>query len=472
MTAVLPLRFRRLSGGDLTFAHEAGGYFLANDQFLERLTSSQLSSRDEEYLDQRGMVLREEGDLSEIGFLHQLAQRSARPAPLSYVLLVPTLRCDLACTYCQVSRAAKQADGFDWSPDTLASVLNFLDEHGGEEIQIEFQGGEPTLRLDLIEAVIDFCRNRFRNSKFVLCTNLSELSEPLRQIISQNDVHISTSLDGSIDLHQKLRTKDVERTNRFLSNLEAAMELASGRIAALPTLDPRDLPAAEALLDIYDRFDMRSIYLRPIVYQGFARKQHPQSRSFDAAWRHFYEAVVAEMIRRNADGPEHYFEEYYLTLAMRRLLQPGYDGHIDLRSPNWLGYDHLVIDFDGQIYPTDEARMLARTGQIDLSIGSVKSGIDNDKRHELQGRAFNALDPWCSQCVYQAACGSDPIDDLARMGRADVPRPQTAFCQRHMHIFDFAIELLSTSDEDVQRSIALWLGLPGPVQLVERYDCA
>jgi len=468
MSQVLPLRFRRLTGGELVFAHEAGGYFVSDDPFLDRLTSDALSEADVRTLDRKGLILHGEGDLAETGFLQQLARRTPRPQALNYVLLVPTLRCDLACSYCQVSRAAKQAKGFDWSPEMLANTLAFLDRHGGDKIQIEFQGGEPTLRLDLVQAVIEFCRMRFVKPKFVLCTNLSELSDPLRELIGAPDVHVSTSLDGSVDLHQKRRTRTSETTDQFLSNLETAIALAPGRVAALPTLDPRDLPDPGVLLDTYDRFGMRSIYLRPIVYQGFARKQHPQSRAMDAEWWAFYEAVIADMIRRNADAPVQYFEEYYLTLAMRRLLQPGLDAHIDLRSPNWLGFDHLVVDYDGQLYPTDEARMLARTGQIDLSIGSVGRGIDTAKRHELQGRAFNALDPWCSQCVYQAACGSDPIDDLARMGRADVPRPLTAFCQRHLHIFDLAMELLLSPDETVQRSVALWLGLPGPVQLVDR----
>lgn len=467
----LPMRFRRLGEDQLLFAHEAGGHFLAGDAFLGRLATGALLPEDAEFLRARGFLLEPDG-LAETAFLHKLAARLAPPSKLNYVLLVPTLRCDLSCSYCQVSRAAETARGFDWTDETLAQTLGFLDREGGDTIQVEFQGGEPTLRLDLVKAVTDFCRKRFRQARFVLCTNLSRLDAPLRELISASDVFVSTSLDGPERLHQSQRTGTEVRTDRFLTNLRDAAEIAPGRVAALPTLDPACLPSPAELLDSFDRFGMRSIYLRQVVFQGFARKRHPQSRRQGSDWSLFYEAVVGEMIRRNSAGAQPAYDEYYLVLAMKRLLRAGRDTHIDLRSPNWLGHDHLVIDYDGTLYPTDEARMMARTGQIDLSLGTVGAGIDEDRRREMQGRAFNALDPWCSQCVYQTACGSDPVDDIARAGRADLPKPETAFCQRHLQVFDLAAELLASADPAIQTSIAHWLGLPGRVKLIDAHDCA
>ncbi|MBL4878287.1 MAG: hypothetical protein JKY78_05280, partial [Hyphomonas sp.] len=154
---------------------------------------------------------------------------------------------------------------------------------------------------------------------------------------------------------------------------------------------------------------------------------------------------------------------------LKRLLRPGENSHADLRSPNWLAYDHQVIDFDGQIYPTDEARMLARSRLIDLSVGDVKAGIDEERRLTLQGNAFNTFDPWCSRCPYQAACGVDPIDDLARHGFTGPPKPSTSFCQRHLHLFDLAMKLMHSPDVAVQDSIAKWLHLPASIELGRRF---
>lgn len=468
MTQTPPLRFRRLGPDTLLFGSEAGHSFLGDNQFLARFASGGLTDADSIFLADQGLLF-DEGSLGETAYLYSLAQRFRRPQPLAYVLLVPTLRCDLACTYCQVSRVSEGASGFDWTPETLDSVLRLLDSASGEDIQIEFQGGEPTLRLDLVSAVIAFCRSRFARPRFVICTNLSRVSDELLVLTRSPDVYISTSFDGTLLLHQKRRTKTTGATQAFLDNLKTVQAEAPGRVDALPTLDPSDLPEPDELLDGFSDLGMRSIYLRPIVFHGFARKHHHMSASYDPRWKRFHEAVIRRMIARNAHGGEQaFYEDYSMSLAMKRLLRPGEDGHVDLRSPQWLGYDHLVIDFDGKLYPTDEARMLARSRIADLSIGRVAEGINTETRRQMQAGAINALDPWCSECPYQAACGADPIDAVARLGRIDAPTPHGFFCQKQTHIFDLAVELLASDDPVVQKSVAAWLKLPAPVALMSR----
>lgn len=465
MTTVLPLRFRRISETGLIFADESGQFFRANQAFLDRFDNNAPSETDLAFLRQMAMSYEHTDNLNETAFLHRLAGRLAEPSALSYVILVPTLRCNLSCSYCQVSRAAMHAKGYDWSDETLEAVLSYLGTVAGPNLQVEFQGGEPTLRPDLLLKVMSFCREKFDKPRFIVCTNLSVLNPDILDLISHDDVHVSTSLDGPRTIHQAQRTENLKQTDTFFSHFERVQELIGSRLSALPTLNTANLPEPSAFLDAFAAYDMRNIYLRPVVYHGFARKKHPQSRHYHRKWEAFYEACIQEMIKRNAEQSSDVFQEFYLTLALKRLLRPGEDNHIDLRSPNWLGFDHQLIDYDGKIYPSDEARMLARTGQVDLSMGSVKSGVNHNQRINLQGSAFNALDPWCEQCVYQAACGSDPIDDLARHGRADVPKPLSAYCQKHLHIFDFAMSLIYSEDPKIQKSLALWLDLPASTPL-------
>src|SRR3546814_14368962 len=65
----------------------------------------------------------------------------------------------------------------DWSSDVCSSDL--------------FQGGEPTLRLDLIAAVIERC-TRFAERQFVVCTNLQSLSDAHLALFDRDDVYIPT----------------------------------------------------------------------------------------------------------------------------------------------------------------------------------------------------------------------------------------------------------------------------------------
>ena len=209
----------------------------------------------------------------------------------------------------------------------------------------------------------------------------------------------------------------------------------------------------------YPRVGFESIYLRPINSQGFARKRHPSSRDEHTLWWAWYDSFIEELIVRNFADRSRVLEESYLSLCLRRIFRPGLDRHVDLRNPNPMGVDYLVVDHDGRIFPTDEARMLTRSGVVDLAIGDLEHGYDSEKRRMLDGHSTSHGDPVCDVCPYQPWCGRDIVDDLARYGRIDVPRNETFFCERHTHMFDLAIDLIYSDRVDVQYSLARWLGL-------------
>ncbi|HTM77706.1 MAG TPA: radical SAM protein, partial [Devosia sp.] len=177
MTAVWPLRFRDTTGGIL-FTAEAGGWFVADPPFLERYATDRLTEVDLTFLKRKGFAFEREGDLAHSSYLRRWAGRHAsRSNSIGYVILVPTLRCNLSCGYCQVSRAAENARGYDWNEETLAHVLAFLDGLTTDSPKIEFQGGEPLLRIDLLERVRTFCRQRFAKPSFVVCTNMQAMTD-------------------------------------------------------------------------------------------------------------------------------------------------------------------------------------------------------------------------------------------------------------------------------------------------------
>lgn len=456
---VWPLRFRDLSDGRLFFADDAGGFFTSDDAFLERYARSALSGADRAFLLRGGHAYESEGDLTHTAFAWRWTARQAVKERMSYVILVPTLRCNLACTYCQVSRASETARGYDWTRDTLEHVLRFLSALDTDVIKIEFQGGEPLLRLDLLESVRRFCRNHFAKSSFVVCTNLQRLSPTELAFLDGEDTFISTSLDGRVADHDRQRTQDRALADAFFANLAAAVRrFGPKRVSALPTIDLDDPPDLDALVDTYESFGLTSIYLRPVNYQGFARRRPPRPDDLDR-WNGLYGDFVERLISRNFRTGR-VMEEFYLSHCLRRILAAGHDGHVDLRNPSLPAADYIVVDFDGRLYPSDEARMLARIGHIDLSVGSVRDGIEPDKVRALIPASLNNFDPDCIHCPYQPYCGSDPVDDVSRYGRADLPRAGTWFCGRQLYVFDRAVSLIYSRAEQELFSLRHWLGVP------------
>lgn len=455
----LPLRVRPLDDGVL-FVGDTGRFFSADEAFLDRIIEERPHRSDLDFLERERHLVEPEG-LGWISHAYDLAQRWARPGAPDYLILVPTLRCNLSCSYCQVSRASINSSGHDWTPETLAKVLDIIDQLDTQTIKIEFQGGEPLLRPDLIAAVIDRCE-RFAERSFVICTNLSAIPDAARAIIDRNDVWISTSIDGDWTTHQRNRTGQADETTAFARNLEAVIaQYGAGKLSALPTIDPTSPPDIDALIDAYASNGLNSIFLRPVSFHGFARKRHAASREQSDLWTAYHRAFVRRLIERNWLNRDRVLDETYLTLVLRRIFQPGLDGHVDLRNPNMMGMDYLVIDHDGCFYPTDEARMLTRSGVIDLSIGNVHDGIDQVRRDTLNAHATNQYDPDCQRCTYQPYCGRDVIDDLARYGTIDIPRRETAFCRKHLDLFDLAFSLIYSEDPATQYSVRRWLGVEG-----------
>lgn len=455
---VWPLRFLEDEAGGILFTDDAGGFFRADEDFLERYATRQLSSSDRSFLKRNGQGFEVEGDPDFLGFAFRWSQRQFVPDGLDYLILVPTLRCNLACSYCQVSRAAENASGFDWTEDAVAAVLAFLDGLATTRIKIEFQGGEPLLRLDLLARVRDFARQRFAQAEFVVCTNLQDVSQQAWDFLSAPDTHISTSLDGDLDVHQRQRTISAEKTYEFTQNLGRALTLSGmGKVSALPTIDSANPPSPEALIDAFAKYGFRSIYLRPVNYQGFARKRF--GRGDDDDWNAYYGRFIDALVAYNQTAHDP-LEEFYFTHCLRRVLRAGHHGHVDLRNPNVLGADYLVVDYDGTLYPTDEARMVTRMRQVDLSIGTIFAGLNSEKLAALNVHAANNLHEDCIHCAFQPFCGVDLIDDISRYGRVDLPKHETSFCRRHMGVFRKVFQLLYSTDPAVQHSLALWLGVP------------
>jgi His-Xaa-Ser system radical SAM maturase HxsB len=457
----LPLRARAFRDDGAICVSDGGRFFAASDGFIERLAEDHLTGEDWEFLIREGHAVEEGDSLGAAAHAFAVSERLTRAGPLDYLILVPTLRCNLSCSYCQVSRVGEGQPGFDWSEATLTAVLRRLDSLPGHRIKVEFQGGEPTLRPDLIRAVIGRCE-RFGERQFVICTNLHEMGPDLLELFDRPDLFISTSLDGDPGTHGRNRTGGEAPTSRFLANLDFLLaRYGPGKVSALPTIDPASPPEIDTLIDSYAERGLNSIFLRPINFQGFARKRHAGSRELAAGWRDYHERFIRRLIQRNWQDRSRFLEESYFSICLRRVFQPGRDRHVDLRNPNPMGVDYIVVDHDGTVYPTDEARMLSRSGVIDLSIGDIETGWESEQRELMNRHATNQFDPACRRCAYQPYCGRDLVDDIARYGRIDLPRHETEFCRRHLHMFDLVFRLVYEEDPAVRYSLSRWLRLPG-----------
>ncbi|MGL5012443.1 MAG: radical SAM protein, partial [Paracoccaceae bacterium] len=119
-----------------------------------------------------------------------------------------TQRCNLTCGFCHSSAVSVAAKGMDATPETLTTVARFIALSPGRSKTIAFQGGEPSLCLDLI-ALFQAALTEFMppgtEVSYGMTTNGTLLSEAVLDRLDAMGVKLSLSVDGPAPLH------DVER---------------------------------------------------------------------------------------------------------------------------------------------------------------------------------------------------------------------------------------------------------------------
>ena len=90
-------------------------------------------------------------------------------------------------------------------------------------------------------------------------------------------------------------------------------------------------------------------YLRPVNFQGFARKNFPESLSQVESWNRVYQKALDKIFNDNYISGNH-LTEYSFEVTIKRIFNSNFTNHVDLRSPNFGMKDYAVIDHEGSFF--------------------------------------------------------------------------------------------------------------------------
>lgn len=379
-------------------------------------------------------------------------------------IFVVTLRCDHSCHYCQVSRANADAVGFDLREEDARAAVDRVFESPSPSLTIEFQGGEPSIRFDLVRKIVAWAEaaneTASRDLRFSMVSTLHHLGQPELEFCRDHNIHISTSIDGPRETHEAHRPNPTRDSwQRTIDGLHRArLVLGIDGVSALPTVTRRALEDPITLVDHYRHLGFRSIFLRPVAPYGFARKTKRTLGYSMAEFLQFYEAALEYILRLNERGEE--FEETSAAIMLRHILTPYHSGYVDLRSPAGAGLGALVYNYDGLVYPSDEARMAAATGDKRFALGSVYDSLDDlmssDPMAWLRTGAVAEELSDCSSCGFVPFCGADPVHHAIVQGDPRGDRATSDFCAKHIGIFRMLFRRLTDGDVDTRRTLTAW----------------
>lgn len=379
-------------------------------------------------------------------------------------ILVVSLRCDHTCPYCQVSRVTQERSKFDMSPENANRAIDWIFQSPAPEMKIEFQGGEPTLNWPLVEHVVLAASARAadegRKVDFVVATNLSNIDETMLDFCKEHRIQLSTSLDGPTDLHNANRPRPGRDSyERFSANLaRARAALGSDQVSALMTTTPASLDRVREIVDEYVSLGFDSIFLRPISPYGFATRTGLDRSYSPARFLQFYREGLEHIVDLNRRGIP--FVETYTQILLRKILTPFPVGYVDLQSPAGAGSGVVVYNYDGDVYASDEGRMLAEMKDHSFRLGSLSDRYDEvmrgDRVRAIMDASCLEVMPGCSECAYLPYCGADPVNNWATQGDPVGHRPTSEFCSRQTGIFEYLFDTLRGGDEFTKQLFSAW----------------
>ena len=463
---LLPLRFSELDAKRYLLTNFAGEFHVLDKALAKDFLEHRLSSSSPCYEDLKSKHFLLDADSNVAIDLLALKTRTRLERASNFTglhLFVVTLRCEHSCPYCQVSRQNDDKTDFDMSVEIADKSLDLVFKSPSPHIKIEFQGGEPLLNFSIVRHIVESAERRNEVEKrdlgFVIATNLAVISDEILAYCRQHGIHISTSLDGPADLHNKNRPRpggdSYERAVSGIGRARAA--LGRDQVSAVMTTTNSSLDRARSIIDEYISLGFDSIFLRPLSPYGFAVKTKWYNSYDTERWLRFYFEGIDYIIDLNKHGLQ--FKETYASTILTKMLTPFQPGYVDLMSPAGIGIGALLYNYDGSVFASDESRMLAEMGDKAFCIGSVSDPyetlISSDALLDPIEQSFAASAPMCSTCAYEPYCGADPVYHHATQGDYVGRKPLSGFCNRNMAIFKGLITRMEANPE-TRRLFTRW----------------
>ena len=471
---ILPFRFERFNESEMLLTNEIGEYiFLSNEDF-DDFVNYRLDARSDTFMDIASKQIATTDKVEDVVSMLATKFRTKKSILRNFTelhMVVPTLRCNSSCIYCQVKRNEHTDYSADMTKDTAKNIVRTIFECPSDVIKIEFQGGDPSTDFEMVQYIIEEAEwinlRKRKCVEFVICTNITLLTPKMVKYLKEHKCQISTSLDGPKEIHdtnRPLQDKSLDHHAIFEKNLEMIRNIWGDQecVGALMTTSKYSLGHFPEIVDEYIRLGLNCISFRALNPYGFA-KQYKEKVAYPIEdFVENYKIGLNYVIEQNKKGA--FIIEGFASLLLKRILTPFATGFVDLQSPAGAGISGAIYDYDGSVYVADEGRMLARMGNDVFKLGNVnvdsyQDMFNGEKLHSIIRQANTECLPACSDCVFQPYCGADPVRNLSEQGDMIGHRPTNEMCKKTKSIIKFIFELLKENDPETMKVFWSWINI-------------
>jgi uncharacterized protein len=374
-------------------------------------------------------------------------------------ILVPTLRCNFTCKYCYAFRAMESETQKDMTPEVLDQTIDFIFSTPSPTYSIEFTGGEPLLRYDLIKrAILRAERLALEKKKhialFSIVTNGSLLTEEMIPFLEEHKVGLCLSLDGPKELndsHRRVTCGNKPTYDLIVEKLELLKSHNYSSINALPVILKDSLEDWKRIIDEYIRLGFNSLRFKYVSRFGFA-SQSWNDMSYDAdEFLETYREVIDYMIELNKKGIN--ISENITTLILFKIIKAIDAGYAEMQIPCGAVIGQIVYDYDGTIYTCDEGRTMPEFKVGDVFTSKYADLLKCPVTSTLQS-VSNLLNS-CDECPWFTFCGICPLEIYTEENGFITNIPSNYRCKIHKGMFEYLFDKI-LHDKEAKDILYKW----------------
>ena len=357
--------------------------------------------------------------------------------PVRALSLAVAQKCNLGCTYCyaQQGEFGGPAKSMDLATALQSVDLLLRDAAPGERFNLAFLGGEPLANREVIRAAteraVEMATARGARVTFSITTNGTLLQEDDAELFERHGFAVTISLDGSREVHDRLRPFKGGRGSYDVVMARAAPLLARQQrmqVSARVTVTPRNL-GLRATLDELIGLGFHSVGFSPLL----------SSPSGCDEMGHAELAVMLEQMvdcgreleRRIVAGERYPFAN--LVNALREIHKGTHRPY-----PCGAGAGYLGVSADGDLSACHRF-----VGDAEGAMGDLASGLDRGRQAAwLAERHVHRQEP-CRRCWARYLCGGGCHHEVIHRGR-----PACDYIRGWLHYCLEAYARLSTRRPD------------------------
>ncbi len=343
-------------------------------------------------------------------------------------IVIPTSRCNLACTYCFASpdpiSAPKEEKDLD--ENTAKKIIEFILKSPQKAVTIEFQGGEAIARYDLVIMMAKYAKKlneKYNKSlNLTIVTNLTLMTENIADLLIENEISICTSLDGPKNVHDKNRIihlkndleigtydKVIYWINRI--NEKYIEKKSNQRVNAVLTVSAHSLNFYKEIIDEYIKNNLKIISLRSLTYVGKAIENSKKDLLYkNEDFIKYYLKSINYLEKLKNKGYE--IEEEILNLYKTKIIEQKSTYHTEFESPCGAATGQITYHSNGDIYTCHEA-----LGRDEFKLGNVHIDKWQDifKKEETAKAILNSMleaNVICDRCAYKPYCATCMVENF------------------------------------------------------------